>query len=598
MGAQTVDRHWYISRHGKRYGPYTFAALTEAAAKGVVTADTNVWRLGWVSWHPAWQVPGLIEEPAAANEFAEEGNSIVPAQERPDGGAEAAAGMSQPQNRRQEHRVSAGESRDAAADDDATSRAVTGDVRQTVLEDAAEGSPRDAARVESDSVESDGDESDGDESEDRSRIAPQGARQDLHQDSGQDRLRDKLPDVQCDQAETASPDTIADKPPGPERPPPPDHDSATAALRAEREEAPEHAERTAGDTAVPAVPPQIRDGLPEQTSASLPPRGVWRGWKAAFGASVVVLMLVAGTLWGLLASGAVIVIVPGWQYSSGELPAPLLPRPDDAAQMPPLATGDNGQSRASAAANLSFSRESGGGPSLSSETALAPPAGKAPLTETAERGLPAAVAALPAVVALRRTAPAAFAKFKQRFGEAAANAPDGQILALARAALRKSVKRQLANASGETLVEITEAYLGYMQTLQFSNPESCVALSDDTKGANLTLNIEKGFPALFAREMAVLERVAGIDPGTVVAALTADEAQPSLETVFAALRSQPVQSDLLGRPRLAPAEFLPYCRLVIAFYEDVLALPAEQRINLLRYLYAAAANAEDDTQAK
>jgi hypothetical protein len=266
--------------------------------------------------------------------------------------------------------------------------------------------------------------------------------------------------------------------------------------------------------------------------------------------------------------------------------------------VPPLSTRDNGQSRVSAAANPSSPGESGGVPPLSAETALAPAATDAPPTETADSGLPAAVAALPAVVALRSTAPLAFAKFTQRFGDAAANAPDDQILALVRTALRKSVKRQLANASGETLVEITEAYLGYMQTLQFSNPENCVALSDDTKGANLTLNIEKEFPALFAREMAVLERVAGIDPGTVVAPLTTDEAQPSLETVFAALRSQPVQTDLLGRNRLAPTEFLPYCRLVIAFYQDVLALPADQRINLLRYLYAAAANAEDDTQPK
>jgi hypothetical protein len=590
MGAQAVDRHWYISRNGKRYGPYTFAALTEAAAKGVITADTNVWRLGWVSWHPAWQVPGLIEEPAAVKEFAEEGDSIVPAQEQPDGGAEAAAGLSHPLDRREEHRVSVTQSRDAAADDDAAPRAVTEDVPETVLEGALEISPRDAGH----------DESEVAGSEDRPRIAPQDARQDTRPDSPQGTLPDAQPDAQPHVSEAAFPDAVAEKPSGPEWLP--DRESATDALRGPppREEAPEHAERT-GDIGVPVVPPQTRDGLPEQTAVSRPPPGGRRGRKAAFAAFV--LMLVVGAIWGLLASGTVIVIVPRWQYRSGEVPAPQPPRSDDAAQRPPLSPGEDGQSRASAAANPSFPRESGGVPTLSSEPAPAPappgpPAPDAPPPETAERGLPAAVAALPAVVALRRTAPAAFAKFKQRFGEAAANAPDDQILALARTALRKSVKRQLANASGETLVEITEAYLGYMQALQFSNPESCVALSDDTKGANLTLNIEKEFPALFAREMAVLERVAGIDPGTVVAPLTAEQARPSLETVFAALHSQPVQSDLLGRTQLAPTEFLPYCSLVIAFYEDVLALPAEQRIDLLRYLYAAAADPDDDTQAK
>jgi hypothetical protein len=580
MGAQAVDRHWYISRHGKRYGPYTFAALTEAAAKGVITADTNVWRLGWVSWHPAWQVPGLIEEHLEVKEFAEEGGSIVPAQERPDGGAEAAAGLSHPQDRRQEHRVSVTQSRDAAADDDAAPRAVAQDDPEIALEGALEVSPQDAGRAES---------------EDRPRIAPQDARRDTQPDSPQGTLPDGQPDAPPDVSETAFPDAIADKPPGPERLP--DRDIATAALRGPplREEAPEHAART-GDIGVPVVPPQTRDGLPEQTPVSRPPPGGRRGRKAAFAAFV--LMLVVGAIWGLLASGTVIVIVPRWQYRSDEVPAPQPPRSDDAAQRPPLSPGEDGQSRASAAANPSSSRESGGLRPLSSEPGPAPLAPDAPPSETADSGLPAAVAALPAVVALRRTAPAAFAKFKQRFGEGAANAPDDQILALARTALRKSVKRQLANASGETLVEITEAYLGYMQALQFSNPESCVALSDDTKGANLTVNIEKEFPALFAREMTVLARVAGIDPGTVVAPLTAEQARPSLETVFAALHSQPVQSDLLGRTRLVSAEFLPYCRLVIAFYEDVRALPAEQTTDLLRYLYAAAADADDDTQAK
>jgi hypothetical protein len=38
---------------------------------------------------------------------------------------------------------------------------------------------------------------------------------------------------------------------------------------------------------------------------------------------------------------------------------------------------------------------------------------------------------------------------------------------------------------------------------------------------------------------------------------------------------------------------------VIAFYEGVLALPTDQRLNLLRYLYAAAAaDPDDDVQVK
>src|SRR6202030_2222486 len=84
MNTQLVDQHWFISLHGKRYGPYTFAALAEAAAKGVITADTNVWRLGWQQWHPASQVPGLLAdappEPVADDE-AEASDTRAPVDE-------------------------------------------------------------------------------------------------------------------------------------------------------------------------------------------------------------------------------------------------------------------------------------------------------------------------------------------------------------------------------------------------------------------------------------------------------------------------------------------------------------------------------------
>src|SRR5579871_6581050 len=88
MNTQLVDQHWFISLNGKRYGPYTFAALVEAAGKGVVTSETSVWRLGWEQWHPASQVPGLLgpAQPAAAAESQDSA-----AQDEADGARETAA---------------------------------------------------------------------------------------------------------------------------------------------------------------------------------------------------------------------------------------------------------------------------------------------------------------------------------------------------------------------------------------------------------------------------------------------------------------------------------------------------------------------------
>jgi hypothetical protein len=226
-----------------------------------------------------------------------------------------------------------------------------------------------------------------------------------------------------------------------------------------------------------------------------------------------------------------------------------------------------------------------------------PPAWGLPGNLAADSGLPDAIAALPAVIALQRNDPAAFARFSKRFADSAANAPEDTLPSLARAALRKSLKGHLAFSSDDdTLLEITEVYLAYMKALQSLSPESCVALSDESKGANLTVNLAKDLPALFAREMAVLERVANADTGASIGVPAADQARKYLDVVYGRLAKQPVKNELLGRDKLVESEFLPYCTLVIAFYETVLALGAEDRINLLRYLYAAAVDADDDVQ--
>jgi len=210
-------------------------------------------------------------------------------------------------------------------------------------------------------------------------------------------------------------------------------------------------------------------------------------------------------------------------------------------------------------------------------------------------GLPTSISDLPAVVALQRNDPASFERFKKRYTDSASNAQPDEVLSIARAALRKSVKSLIAISSGDVLLEITDVYLNYMQALQSSSPESCVALSDESKGAKLTSNLAKEFPIQFVRDMSVLERVASANRNATVAPFTADQARPHLEKVFSNLRRQPVKSELLGRDKLDPSEFAPYCALVIAFYQNVLELPPDDKINLLRYLYVqAAVNADSD----
>jgi hypothetical protein len=71
MNTHLARQHWFVLLNGKRHGPFTFAALTKAAKNGVITVETNIWRRGWQKWHPARQVPGLLNEAPLAPDDAE-----------------------------------------------------------------------------------------------------------------------------------------------------------------------------------------------------------------------------------------------------------------------------------------------------------------------------------------------------------------------------------------------------------------------------------------------------------------------------------------------------------------------------------------------
>jgi uncharacterized protein DUF4339 len=223
-------------------------------------------------------------------------------------------------------------------------------------------------------------------------------------------------------------------------------------------------------------------------------------------------------------------------------------------------------------------------PQTNAATAAAPAA-----TRSSIDGVPNIVADMPAVAALKTVDPDAYGKFLKRFAATyKANAADDETLTRARTALRKSMKHLLAKASTESLLEITEVNLAYMRALQPNNPGSCVALSDESKGATLESNLARDYAPLFQREMAVLERIINSTASTDAAPSEA-EVRPYLEAVFAELKKQPVQTQLLGRDKLTAAEHTPYCDLVIAFYEAVRALPFADAVKLLRNLYATAA---------
>ncbi len=479
MSAPQDAKNWFVLLKGKRYGPYTFAALAHAAEKGVVDPEAGVWCLGWAEWRIARNVPGLFaEEPEpAADDHEEDADSV---EEYADEHVES--------EREEDHR------------DD----------------------------------EDDLDDEDDHDEEDR---RDQGNRRDA--------IAAMAPNAVAASRLTAAPARVVE----------------TSDLRAPS--------RDTNETAIkPDEAPSL--GLsagPRMSVSTLAPEpeagGRGGGVRLAVLSVLAVLVILSGAGWAAITLGIMRV--------------EFMPEQSRQAAVPATASPAGSAPAASAPA-----------PAQTADATAMPPA------RSSTGGVPDIVADMPAVAALKTADPDAYAKFVKRFASTyKADAADDEMLTRARTALRKSIKSLLAKASTELLLEITEVNLAYMRALQAGNPGSCVALSDESKGATLDSNLARDHAPLFQREMAVLERIVS-GTGTTEAAPTEVEVRPYLETVFGELKKQPVQTQLLGRDKLTAAEYAPYCDLVIAFYEAVRALPFADAVKLLRNLYATAA-AEPDT---
>jgi hypothetical protein len=484
MSATQDDKNWFVLLRGKRYGPYTFAALAHAADRGVVDPEAGVWCLGWDEWRIARNVPGLFKpepepEPDDLDEdvdaFAED------AHDREESRAE------------QEDLVDEGDRADDRDEDDGAQH----EPAKSAESKSTESKPTESKSAESKSAQ-------GKAAENKPLVA-------LGRLSGTDLHA---------------------------------HGPIANAADIKLDEAPSLG-LSAG----------ARMSMSEASSAADPARD-GSGVRLAVLSVLACLVILFGTGWAAISLGLIRVeFMPAQREAklpekALAIPAPVAPQTADAAATPPA---------------RGFADS-----------------------------VPDIVADMPAVAALKRADPDAYAKFVKRFGGTSkAGLADDELLTRARTALRKSMKHLLAKASTESLLEITEVNLAYMRALQPVNPGSCVALSDESKGAALESNLARDFAPLFQREMAVLERIIS-NPGSADAAPSELEVRPYLENVFGELKKQPVQTQLLGHDKLTAAEYAPYCDLVIAFYEAVRALPFADAVKLLRNLYATAA-AEPDT---
>jgi GYF domain 2 len=627
-------QHWFVLLNERRYGPYTLPALVKGVEKGVIGRSAGVWRPGWEQWRDAREIPelfapepdaveetGVTEETEAAEETEQtaEAPATSPPEEALDGTqarehAESAATLAVEDRAETDDHFNIEPSATAAVPASIAPEPAVADQVPAKSEAKETGGPREVREsfrrnrfrdgpdlfgrgfARSDPVRLEPVKSDPAKPD---RARPEVGKRDLAKlDFGTTTRRDGAARdagsrdllARAIPSELGAPDMRLRNPP-----------LTDAALRVRL-----NTMLASADLAAPrnesAEEPAADDGQAYAEKAGGPAPD-----------SVATKPLIAIERVSEVSSGArsrkadikpdIAAEREGPKFAAGAppIPAPVpAPQPKSARRggsfwpviLSAVATLVVVSAVAWAASALGIMRveflPKQGGKAAAALQSL-PGASSAVRAHATLDGLPDIAGNMPAVIALKMADPDAYGKFVKRFTAVYRNnEADDVILTQARTALRKSVKHMLANATNESLLEVTEVNLAYMRGLSAGNAGSCVALSDESKGAVLDANLARDFPPLFEREMAVLERVIG-NAGAKQTAPTEAEVRPYLEAVFAGLKKKPVQMQLLGRDKLTEAEYAPYCDLVIAFYEGVRALPFGDAVKLLRNLYAAAA---------
>jgi hypothetical protein len=195
---------------------------------------------------------------------------------------------------------------------------------------------------------------------------------------------------------------------------------------------------------------------------------------------------------------------------------------------------------------------------------------------------------VPVYATLRRLDPEAFESITgQVAGEFRDGASDDVIVAQARSVLGQTIKQYTPHASEDAILDMTDIMVAYMNALQVSDPESCVAINDQSTGARLRANLPKQFPAIFDRELAVNERILRSGASGAVPVPAEPQIEPQLNTVQTQLTQRfDSQLSLLSKKDLAPSEYATYCEIARSLLEEIRRLPPKQAADLLRYAYA------------
>jgi hypothetical protein len=197
---------------------------------------------------------------------------------------------------------------------------------------------------------------------------------------------------------------------------------------------------------------------------------------------------------------------------------------------------------------------------------------------------------IPLYASLKRVEPETFKEVMARLADGYSQGDtEERIVATARDLISKSVRRQLPYASDTHVLSMIDLRIGYMEGLKSTDPESCVAIEDDSKGARLKADLAKLYPALASNELALNQALIESKVYGIRSIPSEQQVEPYFKKVFTKLAKRTeLKLDLIEKVKLEPLEYGPFCELVLAFYREVRRLPTVEATALMRHVYADA----------
>jgi hypothetical protein len=115
--------------------------------------------------------------------------------------------------------------------------------------------------------------------------------------------------------------------------------------------------------------------------------------------------------------------------------------------------------------------------------------------------------------------------------------------------------------------------------------ESCVAVANDSVGAQASGLLREQFPAVAKRERALNEALISRDERDRIIP-THEQIEPQLMgLVQNVTRKHGTDVNIINKTILQKSEHINYCNVAVSFYEEIKRLPREQKVALVRYLY-------------